>query len=321
MSRVAILDDYQQVALKLADWSSISGRVAVEVFTDTLAEEDQIVQRLQPYEIICAMRERTKFPRSVLERLPNLRFLTTTGMVNRAIDLDCAKERQIVVSGTGGGGNATVEHIWALVMAVSRCIVTEHNNVRDGNPQWQTCIPTGLSGKTLGLIGVGRLGSATAKIAKMFAMKVIGWSPNLTSERAEQAGVEFCPSKEELVKQSDFISIHMVLSESTRHLFGATDLALMKPTAFFINTSRGPLVDEKALLEVLQNKGIAGAGLDVFDQEPLPQDHPLRKLSNVVLSPHNAYVNDTSYEAWWSQTVDNIEKYLEGKPVRVLYKL
>ncbi|THV07682.1 D-isomer specific 2-hydroxyacid dehydrogenase [Dendrothele bispora CBS 962.96] len=339
MVRVAILDDYQQVALKLADWSPISGQVTVDVFTDTLADEDQIVQRLQPYEIICAMRERTKFPRSVMERLPNLRFLTTTGMMNRAIDLEYAKEKNILVSGTSGGGNATVEHIWALVMAIARCIVTEHNNVKDGNPQWQTCIPIGLSGKTLGLIGVGRLGSATAKvgyfvldshkmmgaddtkIAKLFEMKVIGWSPNLTPERAEQGGVEFCPTKEELFKQSDFVSIHMVLSEKTRHLVGAADLALMKPTAILINTSRGPLVDEKALLEVLQNKKIAGAGLDVFDQEPLPLDHPLRKLTNVTLSPHNAYVNDTSYKVWWPQTVDNIQKYLEGKPVRLLYKL
>ncbi|KAF5374979.1 hypothetical protein D9758_000378 [Tetrapyrgos nigripes] len=317
--RVAILDDYQQVALKFGDWSTISNRVNIDVFTDTLKNEDAIVERLRPYEIICSMRERTKFPRSVLEKLPNLRLLTTTGMVNRGIDLDSAKERKIIVSGTAARGDSTVEHIWALVMAVARYIVAEHNNVREGNPQWQTCVPFGLSGRTLGLIGLGRLGTAIAKIAKVFNMRVIAWSPNLTPERAEQGGAEFCSSKEQLLKTSDIVSLHMVLSEKTRNLIGAAELALMKPTAMLINTSRGPLVDEGALVEVLRNKKIGGAGLDVFDEEPLPLDHPLRKLDRVTLSPHNGYANDTIYEQWWKQTVENVEKYLQGEPIRMLY--
>ncbi|KAJ3763062.1 D-isomer specific 2-hydroxyacid dehydrogenase [Lentinula raphanica] len=315
---MAILDDYQQVALMIADWSSIIDRLRVDVFTETLSDEDSLVKRLEPYEIICAMRERTKFPPSLLDRLPNLRLIATTGPVNRGIDVAYAKQKGISVSGTGGGGNSTGEHIWAMIMSVARQIAVEHTNIRNSNLRWQTVVPMGLAGSTLGLIGVGRFGGATAKIAKVFGMKVIGWSPHLTPERAEAQGVEFVSSKRELLSRSDIVSLHMVLSESTTKMINAADIASMKPSAFFINTSRGPLVDEAALVEALKKKTIAGAGLDVFEQEPLPLDHPLRALDNVTLSPHNGYVNDTNYKVFWTETVENISSYLEGKPQRLL---
>ncbi|KAJ3779110.1 D-isomer specific 2-hydroxyacid dehydrogenase [Lentinula raphanica] len=318
---MAILDDYQQVALTIADWSSIIDRLRVDVFTETLSDEDSLVKRLEPYEIICAMRERTKFPPSLLDRLPNLRLIATTGPLNRGIDVAYAKQKGISVSGTGGGGNSTGEHIWAMIMSVARQIAVEHTNIRNSNLRWQTVVPMGLAGSTLGLIGVGRFGGATAKniqIAKVFGMKVIGWSPHLTPERAEAQGVEFVSSKRELLSRSDIVSLHMVLSESTTKMINAADIASMKPSAFFINTSRGPLVDEAALVEALKKKTIAGAGLDVFEQEPLPLDHPLRALDNVTLSPHNGYVNDTNYKVFWTETVENISSYLEGKPQRLL---
>ncbi|KAJ3908642.1 D-isomer specific 2-hydroxyacid dehydrogenase [Lentinula edodes] len=293
----------------------------IDVFTETLSDEDSLAKQLEPYEIICAMRERTKFLPSLLDRLPNLRYqklIATTGRVNRSIDVDYAKKKGIYVSGTGSAGDATVEHIWALIMSVARQIVAEHINIRMGNPQWQTVVPIGLAGSTLGLIGVGRLGSATAKIAKVFGMKVIGWSPNLTPERAEAQGVEFIASKQELLGRSDIVSLHLVLSERTTKIINAADLASMKMSAYLINTSRGPLIDEPALVDALKNKKIAGAGLDVFEQEPLPLDHPLRFLDNVTLSPHNGYVNQSNYEVFWTETVENISGYLEGKPRSLL---
>ncbi|KAJ4486014.1 D-isomer specific 2-hydroxyacid dehydrogenase [Lentinula aciculospora] len=316
--RIAILDDYQEVALTTADWSSIASQVEIDVFTDTLSDENSLAKRLEPYEIICAMRERTKFLPSLLDRLPNLRLIATTGRVNRGIDADYAKKKGILVSGTGNGGNATVEHIWTLIMSVARSIVVEHLNIRIGNPRWQTVVPMGLAGSTLGLIGVGRLGSATAKIAKVFGMRVIGWSPNLTPERAEAQGVEYIASKRELLGQSDIVSLHLVLSESTTKIINAADLNSMKTSAFLINTSRGPLIDEQSLVKALKNKEIAGAGLDVYEQEPLSLDHPLRFLDNVTLSPHNGYVNQSNYKVFWTDTVENIRGYLEGKPCSLL---
>jgi len=316
--RVAILDDYQQVALTITDWSSVRDRLAIDVFMDTILSEDDLVKRLEPYTIICAMRERTKFRVSLLDRLPNLRLIATTGRRNAAIDITHAKEKGIVVSGAQGMGNSTLEHIWALILATARSLVIEDRNMRAGKVQWQSTIPMGLSGRTLGLVGVGGLGSRTVKIAKAFDMKIIGWSPHLTRERAMEAGVELAQSKEELFKQSDIVSLHLVLSESTERIITAADLDLMEPTAFLINTSRGPLVDEAALVDVLQRRKIAGAGLDVYDVEPLPLDHPLRTLDNVTLSPHTGYVSDTNYEAFWRGTVENIAAFLDGKPKNVL---
>ncbi|KAK1229676.1 proteasome regulatory particle base subunit [Marasmius sp. AFHP31] len=328
---------FEGIALISADWSPIGKQLKIDVFRETLHDEDKLAERLKPYEIICAMRERTKFSSSLLDRLPNLRFIATTGFQNRGIDVNHAKARGVIVSGTRNGGNATVEHIWALIMAVSRHIVREHNNVRGGNPQWQTVVPFGLQDKTLGLVGVGRLGTQIAKIAKVFGMKAIGWSPNLTPERAAEAGVTFCATKEELLRESDIVSIHIVLSEATRDLVNAGDLKLMKSTALLINTSRGPIVNEGALIEAIESGAIAGAGLDVFEQEPLPLDHPIRKLENVTLSPHNAYVSDTNYQVsfatrygvaeipdlispqtFWEDTVENIQSYLDGHPQRAL---
>ncbi|KAJ7492719.1 D-isomer specific 2-hydroxyacid dehydrogenase [Mycena latifolia] len=284
----------------------------------TISDEDLLVKRLADYEIICAMRERTKFQASLLDRLPKLRLLATTGMRNFAIDVEHAKKRGITVSGTVSSASSTLEHIWALILATMRHIVTEDANIKAKNSQWQTLVPAGLSGKTLGLIGVGRLGSQTAKIAKAFNMRVIAWSPNLNPERAADAGVEFAATKAELLQQSDVVSLHIVLAESTRHIITASDLALMKPTAYLINTSRGPLIDENALLAVLKAKAIAGGGFDVYDQEPLPLNHPFRDLDNVTLSPHNGYASDTSYKAFWEQTVDNIAAFLDGQPKRIL---
>lgn len=316
--RVAILDDYQRAAFTFADWSSILDRLAIDSYPDTTADENTLAVRLEPYEIICAMRERTKFSASLLDRLPNLKLIATTGAVNRGIDVAYAASKGIVVSGTGGGGNSTLEHIWALILATARFIAFEDHNVKAATASWQSSVPIGLGQKTLGLVGVGGLGAATAKIAKAFDMRVIGWSPNLTPERAAEAGVEFIASKEELFRSSDILSVHMVLSERTRHMIKAVDLALMKPTAIFINTSRGPLVDEEALVQSLKDKRITSAGLDVFDVEPLPLDHPLRSLDNVTLSPHLGYVSDTSYKVFWTETVDNIAGYLDGNPKRVM---
>ncbi|TFK30365.1 hypothetical protein FA15DRAFT_579686 [Coprinopsis marcescibilis] len=287
-------------------------------YSDTIHDEDALVQRLEPYEIICAMRERTKFNRSLLDRLPNLKFIATTGLRNLGIDITYAKEKGIVVSGTNGGGNTTVEHIWTLLLATVRQLVVEDRNIKAGNPQWQSTLPIGLAGRTLGLIGLGRLGAKTAQIAKIFDLNVIGWSPNLTPERAEAAGVEFVATKEELLRRSDIVSLHLVLSGSTRHIVKREDLALLKKTAYLINTSRGPLVDEQALVEALQKKVFAGAGLEVFDIEPLPLDHPIRKLENVTLSPHSGYLSDTNLSVFYGETVENIVGFLDGKPLRVL---
>ncbi|KAJ2915296.1 hypothetical protein MD484_g5099, partial [Candolleomyces efflorescens] len=318
LPRVAILDDYQSLSTKLADWSAVREKVSsIDVFTDTLHDEDALVERLAPYQIISAMRERTKFPASLLDRLPNLKLIATTGLRNLGIDTAHAKSKGIIVSGTGAGGNSTLEHIWALLLATVRSIVVEDWNVKNSNPQWQSTLPLGLSGRTLGLIGVGKLGSQVAKIAKLFNLRVIGWSPHLTPERAEAAGVEYIPTKFQLLQEADIVSLHIVLSASTRHIISRDDLALLKPTAFIINTSRGPLIDEAALIDVLREGKIAGAGLDVYDIEPLPLDHPIRTLKNVTLSPHSAYLSDTNFKVFYEQTVENIVAFLEGRPIRV----
>ncbi|KAJ7275146.1 D-isomer specific 2-hydroxyacid dehydrogenase, partial [Mycena haematopus] len=230
--RVAICDDYQQAAFKFADWTPIAQRVSIDVFSDTIADEDLLVKRLADYDIICAMRERTKFPASLLDRLPKLRLIATTGVRNLAIDIKHADSKGITVSGTNAASASTLEHIWALLLATVRHIVVEDANIKAKNPQWQTLVPSGLAGKTLGLIGLGRLGIQTAQIAKVFNMRVVAWSPHLTPERASEAGVEFAATKAELLKESDIVSLHIVLSDSTRHMIKASDLALMKPTAY-----------------------------------------------------------------------------------------
>lgn len=284
---IAILDDYEGAAHTYADWSSVAP-IPITVFREAINIE-KLASTLEPFTIVVAMRERTRFERALLEKLPNLRMIATTGRRNRGIDLEAAKERGIVVCGTWRDGDkgssaGAVEQTWALILALARRVVNEHDSMRtDG---WISGVATGLMGKTLGLIGVGRLGADVARIGKAFGMRVTAWSPHLTAERAEAAGAEFVSSLDKLLETADFVSLHMVLARTTRGMIGANELAKMKGTAYLINTSRGPLVDEDALVDALKNGTIKGAGLDVYDVEPLPQGHALRSAPNVVLSPH-----------------------------------
>lgn len=315
MVRVAILDDYQHVALQMTNWSVLPTNVEVQVFSDHLTDQDALVERLKNFEIVMAMRERTPFPRSLLERLPALRLLTTTGMRNAAIDLQAAADCGVVVCGTGGVLSPTAELTWGLILALLRHIPREDQATRAG--QWQVSMGLGLQGKVLGVIGLGNLGSQVATVGKAFQMSVLAWSQNLTAERAAQVGVTLV-SKDELLAQSDIATIHLVLSQRTRGLLGARELSLMKPTSYLVNTSRGPIVDEQALVAALQKKTIAGAALDVFDEEPLPLDHPLRRLENTVITPHIGYVTTETYRIFFDQTVENIRAFLNGAPVRVI---
>jgi D-3-phosphoglycerate dehydrogenase len=314
--RCAILDDYQNVALKVTDWSKVAGDLDIKVFSEHLGGPDHVAKALQGFEIIVAMRERTGFPRAVIEKLPDLKLLITTGMRNASIDGAAAKERGVVVCGTPAVGNPTSGIAIGLMLELTRRIGYENARMKAGAP-WQSTIGVDLDGLTLGVLGLGKLGIRTARIAKAFGMKVIAWSQNLTPEKCKEAGVDYV-SKEELFRQADFITIHVILSQRTRGLVGPNELALMKPSAYIINTSRGPIIDEAALLEVLQNKKIGGAGLDVFDVEPLPTDHPLRKLDNVVLTPHLGYVATQNYRAYYGGVVEDIRAFLDGKPVRVM---
>ena len=312
---VAILDDYQKVATSLADWSGLSGDVEVEIFQDHIDDEGAVSQRLKDFEIICIMRERTPFMRSLIERLPNLKLLVTSGMRNRSIDLAAAKERSVTVCGTPAAGVATAELTWGLIIGLLRHIPEEDRATRLG--AWQRTLGVGLSGKTLGIAGLGRLGSRVARVGLAFGMEVIAWSQNLTEERCKEVDVSLV-TKKELLTRSDVLSIHLVLSDRTRGLFGAPELALMKPTAILVNTSRGPIVDEAALVDVLERKAIAGAGLDAFATEPLPLDHSFRRLENTVITPHLGYVEEENYQAYFNGYVDAVRGYLEGKPVNVI---
>jgi phosphoglycerate dehydrogenase-like enzyme len=313
--RCAILDDYQNVALKMADWSPISHAVDIKVFDQWLPPAD-VPGALKGFEIICAMRERTRFPRQVIDALPDLRLLISSGMRNAAIDVKAANERGIVVCGTAGSGNPTAGIAIGLMLELTRHIGYENARLKNSAP-WQTTIGIDLEGKTLGIVGLGRLGTKVARIAQAFGMKVIAWSQNLTPETCREAGVTYA-SKEELFRNADIISIHVLLSDRTRGLIGAKDLALMKPTAYLVNTARAAIVDQSALLAVLTERHIAGAGLDVFESEPLPLDHPLRAQDDVVLTPHLGYVSVQAYEAYFRDMVEDIRAFLDGKPVRVI---
>ena len=313
--RVAILDDYQNTALASADWSLISGRTEIEVFTDHLFDEDEIVRRLQDFDVICAMRERTPFTRSLIERLPNLKLIISSGMRNRGIDIEAAKKNNILVCGTKSVGKPTAELAWGLILALARKIPAEDMNVRAGG--WQQSIGESLSGKTLGIAGLGNLGSRMAKIAAAFDMNVIAWSENLTQERCDVFGVELV-DKEGLLLNSDFLTIHLILSERTRGIFKAEDLSRMKSTSYIINTARGPIIDEDDLINALKNKTIAGAGIDVFSVEPLPVDHPFRSLKNTVVTPHLGYVEAENYGAYFNGYVEAIDAFLIGKPKNFL---
>jgi phosphoglycerate dehydrogenase-like enzyme len=314
--RCAILDDYQDVALKSADWSKVSGDLDIKVFHDHLGGPADVIAALKDFAIIVAMRERTGFPRQVLEALPALKLLITTGMRNASIDLEAAKARGVAVCGTSAFGSPTSAIAIGLMLELTRHIGAENARMHAGAP-WQSTIGPDLEGMTLGVLGLGKLGTRTATIAKAFGMNVIAWSQNLTVEKCREAGVGYV-GKEDLFRQSDFISIHLVLSPRSRGAVGANELGLMKSSAYLINTSRGPIVDETALLTALRERKIAGAGLDVFDIEPLPIDHPLRKLDNVVLTPHLGYVTEQNYRCFFGGVVEDIRTFLDGDPVRVI---
>ena len=314
-TRIAILDDFQNVALEVADWSAVAQRAEITVFDDHLADPDAVAERLRDFDIVVIMRERTPFPAALIDSLPNLKLLVTTGRRNLAIDLDAATARGVIVSGTDSVGYSPAELTWALILALMRNIPKEDRATREG--RWQTALGRALNGRVLGVIGLGKIGARVAAVGKAFEMDVIAWSQNLTGERCAEAGVRQV-GFEELLTASDVITIHTVLSDRTRGLIGAGELAKMKPTAYLVNTSRGPIIEEAALITALKDGTIAGAGLDVYDVEPLPLDHPLRNFENTVITPHLGYVTDDNYRVYFGHAVEDIGAYLDGGPVRVL---
>jgi D-3-phosphoglycerate dehydrogenase len=314
--RCAILDDYQNVALQVADWSKIKDEVEIKAFNQAIETPEKVIAALKGFDIVCLMRERTLFQRNVIAALPDLKLIVTSGARNAAIDVAAAAERNIPVCGTESVGNPTAALTIGLMIELTRRIGFENEQLKKG-ARWQSTLGIELHGKTLGILGLGKLGTKVGAIAKALDMNVLAWSQNLTPEKASAGGAKYV-TKEELFRQSDFITVHLQLSPRTRGLVGAGDLAQMKPTAYFINTSRGPIVDEKALLATLQGKKIAGAAIDVFDVEPLPIDHPFRKLDNAVITPHLGYVTLENYRRFYGQMVENIRAWLDGKPVRVI---
>jgi phosphoglycerate dehydrogenase-like enzyme len=314
MIRVAILDDYQNAALEAANWNSLSD-CEVSVFDNHIADPEKLFETLMPFDVIVAMRERTPFPKSLLDRLVNLKLLVTTGMRNLAIDMEAARDAGVVVCGTEMLGYPAYEHAWALILALTKQIAREDQVMKTGG--WQQGYGVGLNGKTLGVIGLGKLGAQLVRVGLAFNMNVVAWSENLTDERAAEVGVQRV-SKEELLRTADIISIHMVLSDRTRDLIGAAELAMMKPSAYLVNTSRGPIINEAAMINALKSDAIAGAGLDVFDVEPLPKDHDLRQLPNVVLTGHTGFVVRELHQLVYSQSVENIQAWMSGTPLRVL---
>ena len=315
--KIALLDDYQGIGKDSADWGSLAAGTQVDAFTDTLADHDALVRRLAPYDVIVAMRERTRFPAQLIEALPNLKLLVSTGGRNPSIDAEaCAKRNVALCSAQGDpktGHGSTAEVAWALVLALMKRITQSDKAMRGGG--WQESVMTeSLSGKTLGVLGLGRLGKFVARYGQAFDMNVIAWSPNLTDERAAEASVKRV-SKEALFKEADVISVHLVSNASTRGIVGAAEIGAMKPGAYIVNTSRGPLIDEQALMSALRDKRIAGAGLDVFWTEPLPADHPVRKLDNVVLTPHLGYVVDINMKRFYENALKNIRSFIAGEPL------
>jgi phosphoglycerate dehydrogenase-like enzyme len=311
--RIAVLDDYQGVALSVADWSPVLARAEVDTFTDHVVDPDSLAERLAPYDVVVLMRERTPLRSEVIDRLPSLRLVVSTGRRNPAIDLDALRARGIPVCATDSPITAPGELTWALILGLARHLVTEHQNVRDG--AWQTTLGTDLAGRTLGLVGLGRIGSHVAKVGVAFGMDVLAWSPHLDDARAGAAGATAVPF-ERLLADSDVISIHVPLNDGTRGLIGAEELALMKPGALLVNTSRGPIVDEAALLGALAAGRLGGVGLDVFDEEPLPADHPLRTAPRTLLSPHIGYVTEATYRVFFGGVVEDIAAWLDGSPIR-----
>ncbi len=315
MPRIAVLDDYQGVALSSADWSAVQARAEVSVFRDHIAADDALVERLLPFDAVCVMRERTPLTAPILARLPNLRFIGSNAARNASIDLAAAKSHGIAVSATGYGPSGAMELTWALIHAAARNVPAEVASVRSGG--WQVGVGLDLQGSTLGIMGLGKIGSDMARVAKAFRMDVIAWSQNLTAAAAEAAGARLV-DKETLLRQSDILTLHLVLSQRSRGIVGAAELAMMKPAAWLVNTSRGPLVDEAALVDALRRRAIAGAALDVFDEEPLPAGHPLRTLDNVVAAPHVGFVTRKTYAIFFRDTVENLLAWLDGAPIRLM---
>ncbi|KJE75894.1 D-2-hydroxyacid dehydrogenase family protein [Ferrimicrobium acidiphilum] len=315
--RCAVLDDYQNVAVSTADWTSLQATISVDPFHDHLESENELVSRLYPYEILVVMRERTPLRKSLLERLPSLRLIVTTGMRNASIDVAAANQLGIVVCGTSGHSEPPAELTWALILALSRHIVEEVSSVRN-NGLWQTSLGVDLYGKCLGLIGLGKIGNRVARVGAAFGMEVVAWSPHLTESRASEAGASLMESLEALLATSDIVSIHLVLGEGTYGLLGRHELNQMRSTALLINTSRAAIVDQQALIEALQMGTIAGAGLDVFDHEPLAKDDPIRSTPNLIATPHLGYVTERNYSTFFEQVIEDIAAFATGTPIRLL---
>ncbi|MFG2981966.1 D-2-hydroxyacid dehydrogenase family protein [Streptomyces sp. NPDC048258] len=315
--RCALLDDFQGAGPTAADWSPLAGRVEVVSFPDHTDDEDVLAARLADFDIVITLRERVPFPASLLDRLPRLRLLVASGMRNSVIDYAAATRNGVTVCGTASSSTPPVELTWALLLGLARGLVQESTALRDGGP-WQQTVGADLHGRRLGLLGLGKIGSRVAQIGLAFGMEVVACSRNLTKERAEAAGVLLAPSKEELLASSDFVSVHLALGERTRGLIGAAELALMRPTAYLVNTSRAAIVDQPALLEALHAGRIAGAGIDVFDVEPLPAAHPLRTAPRLLATPHLGYVTRANYATYYGEAVEDIQAFLDGSPVRVL---
>ena len=314
--RVAVLDDYQDVALAMAEWAGLDG-VEVRSYQEHVASQDDLVEAVRDCEILVIMRERTPFPAELFARLPALRLLITSGMRNASIDLAAAADAGVTVCGTGSDSKPPAELTWALILGLARRITVENAELRSNGP-WQSTVGTTLAGKTLGLLGFGKIGVAVGRVGRAFGMDVVAWSQNLTEERTSAEGVRLAASKAELVRDSDVLSVHLVLSDRTRGLLGADDLALLRPEALLINTSRAAIVDQDALVDALRSGRIAGAGLDVFEQEPLPAGHPFRTLPTVLATPHLGYVSDTNYRVYFREAVEDIAAWLAGTPVRVI---
>ncbi|MFG2196043.1 D-2-hydroxyacid dehydrogenase family protein [Streptomyces sp. NPDC048639] len=315
--RCAVLDDFQSVATSVADWSPLETDVDIVTFTEHFATEDELAAAMAGFDIIVTLRERVPFPASLFAALPRLRLLVASGMRNSVIDFAAAEQHGVTVCGTASSSTPPVELTWALILGLARGIVTESTSLRRGGP-WQSTLGADLSGRRLGLLGLGKIGSKVAQVGLAFGMDVVAWSQNLDRERTREVGVTLAASKEELLRTSDVVSVHLALSDRTRGLLGAPELALMRPTGYLINTSRAAIVDQDALLTALRDGRIAGAGVDVFDTEPLPAEHPMRTAPNLLATPHLGYVSRANYETYYGQAVEDIRAFLDGEPVRRL---
>ncbi|MEY9840342.1 D-2-hydroxyacid dehydrogenase family protein [Streptacidiphilus sp. EB103A] len=315
--RCAVLDDYQNVATSMANWTPLAGELDVVSFTGHFATEDELVRAIESFDVVVTLRERVRFPAALFERLPRLRLLVASGMRNASIDMDAAREHGVTVCGTASSSTPPVELTWALLLGLARGLVTESTALRGGGP-WQSTVGADLAGRRLGLLGLGKIGSLVARVGLAFGMEVTAWSSNLTKERADEVGVELAAGLDELLATSDFVSVHLALGDRSRGLLGTAELALMKPTAYLVNTSRAAIVDQDALLAALREGRIAGAGLDVFDQEPLPADHPMRSAPRLLATPHLGYVSEGNYRTYFTHAVEDIQAYLAGTPLRRL---